>query len=41
MLENIECLLDQIKDPSELRKLKTDQLPEVCDELRNFIIDVV
>ena len=34
-------LLDQIKDPSELRKLKVDQLPEVCNELRDFIIDVV
>lgn len=34
-------LLDQIKDPSELRKLKVEQLPEVCTELRDFIIDVV
>ncbi len=41
MVENAGSLLDQIKDPSELRKLKVDQLPEVCDELRNFIIDVV
>lgn len=41
MLENTGSLLDQIKDPSELRKLNVDQLPEVCNELRNFIIDVV
>jgi 1-deoxy-D-xylulose-5-phosphate synthase len=41
MVENTERLLDQINDPSELRKLKVDQLPEVCDELRHFIIDAV
>lgn len=33
--------MDQIKDPSELRKLKVDQLPQVCSELREFIIDEV
>jgi 1-deoxy-D-xylulose-5-phosphate synthase len=41
MVENTEDLLDQIKDPSELRKLKIEQLPRVCSELRNFIIDAV
>ncbi|MFY9150730.1 MAG: 1-deoxy-D-xylulose-5-phosphate synthase [Prolixibacteraceae bacterium] len=41
MLENTESLLDQIKDPLELRKLKVEQLPEVCKELREFIIDEV
>lgn len=41
MVENTGSLLDQINDPSELRKLKVDQLPEVCSELRDFIIDVV
>jgi 1-deoxy-D-xylulose-5-phosphate synthase len=41
MVEKKESLLDQINDPSELRKLKADQLPEVCDELRNYIIDAV
>lgn len=41
MVENTGSLLDQITDPSELRKLKVDQLPQVCDELRNFIIDEV
>lgn len=41
MVEHARSLLDQIKDPSELRKLKVEQLPEVCAELRDFIIDVV
>lgn len=41
MVEHAGSLLDQIKDPSELRKLKVEQLPTVCAELRDFIIDVV
>jgi len=41
MGENTASLLDQIEDPSDLRKLKVDQLPKVCDELRNYIIDAV
>ena len=41
MVEHVGSLLDQIKDPAELRKLKVEQLPEVCTELRDFIIDVV
>jgi len=41
MVEITESLLDQITDPSELRKLNVDQLPEVCKELRNYIIDAV
>ncbi len=41
MVENTGNLLDQINDPSELRKLKVEQLPEVCAELRDYIIDVV
>lgn len=41
MSETTESILDQIKDPSELRKLKVDQLPQVCSELREFIIDEV
>jgi len=36
-----ENILDQLKDPSELRKLKSEQLPGVCAELRDFIIDAV
>jgi 1-deoxy-D-xylulose-5-phosphate synthase len=41
MVENTGSILDQLNDPSELRKLKVDQLPEVCNELRDFIIEVV
>jgi 1-deoxy-D-xylulose-5-phosphate synthase len=41
MIENTELLLDRINDPSELRKLNIDQLPVVCNELRDFIIDAV
>jgi 1-deoxy-D-xylulose-5-phosphate synthase len=32
-------LLDQINYPEDLRKLKKEQLPQVCDELRKFIIN--
>ena len=41
MLKDKESLLDQIQDPSDLRLLKEEQLPEVCQDLREFIIDVV
>jgi len=41
MVENTASLLDQINDPTDLRKLNVDQLPKVCDELRNYIIDAV
>ena len=34
-------LLDQIKYPADLRKLKLEQLPEVCKELREDIIHEV
>jgi 1-deoxy-D-xylulose-5-phosphate synthase len=34
-------LLDKIEYPSDLRKLKAEDLPQVSDELRQFIIDVV
>jgi len=33
--------LDNIEYPADLRKLKYDDLPEVCAELRQFIIDLV
>ena len=33
--------LEKIKEPSDLKKLKPEELPELCDELRNFIIDEV
>lgn len=34
-------LLEKIEFPSDLRKLPIEKLPQVCDELRQFIIDVV
>jgi len=41
MVEIKEKLLNKINNPSDLRKLELDDLPEVCKELRNFIIDAV
>ena len=34
-------LLENIKYPSDLRKLNPEQLEQVCNELRQFIIDIV
>lgn len=34
-------LLSEIKYPEDLRKLDIEQLPEVCDDLRDYIIDTV
>ncbi|MFT7434562.1 MAG: 1-deoxy-D-xylulose-5-phosphate synthase [Psychromonas sp.] len=34
-------LLKDINSPEELRKLSKDQLPQFCDELRQYIIDTV
>ena len=36
-----ENLLQNINNPSDLRKLETSQLPQLAKELRDFIIDVV
>lgn len=41
MEEQAGKLLDKIILPSDLRKLDVKQLPEVCKELRQFIIDEV
>ena len=38
MKEREQSLLGNINFPQDLRKLKVDQLPQVCDELRNDII---
>ena len=38
-LENSYKLLNNIDSPDDLRKLKTEQLPMVCEELRRKIID--
>ncbi len=35
------ALLRQINVPEDLRRLRPDQLPEVCRQLRDYIIDVV
>ena len=34
-------LLQKINDPSDLRKLNLNQLTQVCDELRQYIVDIV
>jgi 1-deoxy-D-xylulose-5-phosphate synthase len=34
-------ILEKINNPEDLKRVKKEQLPEVCDDLRNFIIDVV
>jgi 1-deoxy-D-xylulose-5-phosphate synthase len=34
-------LLRQIDNPADLKKLSKDQMQQVCDELRQYIIDVV
>ena len=34
-------LLEKVNYPSDLRKLKEEELPQLCKELRQFIIDVV
>ena len=39
--ENNIGFLNQISDPSDLRKLKPEDLIQVSKELREFIIDVV
>jgi len=36
-----ENLLENINNPTDLRKLETTQLPQLAGELRDFIIDVV
>lgn len=38
-MENKYPLLTQIEFPADLRKMKVDQLPELCAQLRQFIID--
>ena len=39
--QNSYNLLNSIAYPEDLRKLKVEQLPEVCRELRRDIIDEV
>jgi 1-deoxy-D-xylulose-5-phosphate synthase len=37
----VENLLSYIDSPNDLRKLTVNQLPQLAQELRDFIIDVV
>ncbi len=37
----VENLLQHIEYPTDLRKLKVNQLPQLAQELRDFIIDIV
>lgn len=39
MDQNVERLLDQIEYPADLRKFDKAKLPQICRELRQFIID--
>lgn len=41
MEEALKALLETINKPEDLRKLPTELLPDVCRELREFIIDAV
>lgn len=41
MPKKSESLLKNIEYPADLKKLNYKQLPQVCDELREFIVDVV
>ena len=41
MAKATDILLDGVQFPSDLRKLKQQQLPQFCEELRQFIVDVV
>ncbi len=39
MAEKQGSLLEKINSPSDLKKLNSNELPKVCDNLRDFIID--
>lgn len=39
MIDKKGSLLEKIDSPADLKKLHIDELPEVCNDLRNFIID--
>ena len=41
MLTTPGKLLQKINSPADLRKLDVDQLPVLCDEMRQFIIEVI
>ena len=39
--KDTSSFLDKINNPKDLKKLKKSQLSEVCDEVRNFMIEKV
>lgn len=41
MENHTESLLENIHIPADLRKLSIDELPELCKQLRQYIIDIV
>ena len=41
MNSNRDTLLSSIHSPADLRKLKPEQLPQLAEEVRSFILDVV
>jgi len=41
MTSKIGDLLLRVNDPSDLRKLKVEELPKLCGEIREFIIDII
>ena len=41
MAKATDILLDGVQFPSDLRKLKQQQLPQFCEELRQLIVDLV
>ena len=34
-------ILDQIQNPSDVKRLSTDQLPQLCHEIRSFLVNSV
>jgi len=41
MPQRQESILKTINSPDDLRKLKEEDLPQLCDEIRKFIIEVI
>lgn len=41
MSQTASNILDHINSPDDLKKLDVKQLPQVCDELRRFIINAL
>lgn len=39
--KNVKKLLDLVNFPEDLRNLPAEKMPQLCDEVRNFLIDIV